>query len=365
MLSAVLLTDTTVLGLIGFGEQALKVKHSWNQDALNATTVTGNEGGEFSDSDVTLSVVSAAKIRKGTLLKDQAKGKSEVLQVTAISTNDLTVTRGFGSSDAETHAAAAVYLIVGQPVQQGDETITDISPARTTAFNFVQNFKRTVKIADEAEAEARNTMHPGVTSEFERQLLHRTLEMMNELNISVIHSVISAAASDTVYGTMKGLREAVNASGGNTNTTAEELSEPVMNAMYTQCWDDGGNPDIVIGNRQQITKFSKFNAGKIRIAPDDKRAGSFVEKYLTDMGRELSLHTDRYMPIDEIGLLDIKGQAQGGGGGFSLAAFKGRELAVEPLAKIGSAKRAQVIAGWTLVYRNALKASAWHTNLDV
>jgi len=185
------------------------------------------------------------------------------------------------------------------------------------------------------------------------------------LNTAVIHSVISAAPSDTVYGTMKGLREAITASGGNVTTTAEGLSETVMNTLYTDAWDDGGSPDIVLGNRQQITKFAAFNAGKIRIAPDDKRAGSFVEKYLTDMGRELSLHTDRWMPQDEIALLDIKGQAQGGGGGLSLAAIKGRELAVEPLAKIGSAKRAQVIAGWTLVYRNATLAHAWHTNLTV
>lgn len=355
VLATVLLADTALLGLIGMGTPARGIKHEFNEDALNDYFVTADE--TLDATDTTLSVTDAAQIRVGAVLKDTAAGQSELLHVTAISTNDLTVTRGYGTTDGQTHLASAQFMIVGMPVQHGDETITDISKVRTTTFNYCQEFKRTVKVSDQLMAEAQNGLHPGVPDELKYQIIQRALEIKRELNTTAIHMVISAAPSDSVYSTMKGLREYLTASGGNNVSTSEGLTEKVVNNLYRQAWDDGGDPGDLVGGADQITQFSGFNAGKVRVAPSDRVAGVFVERYLTEYGRELSLTLDRWFQKDEVALI-TREKAY-------IAPFQGRALVGEPLARIGNAQRWQISGSMTLVVKNATKAHAYHTNLTV
>lgn len=366
VLSAVLLKDTTVLGLIGMGPTYKAIKHYWNEQSLNANTVTGANAAEVAAGDLTMDVADASKIRVGATLSDSAAGKTEVVEVTAISSNTLTIVRNVDTGGAQTHDATATWIIVSQPTQQGDETMADISPARSQKYNYGQGYKRTVKIADELQQEARNGVHPGVTDEFGLQVQNRTLEMMVELNTSTIRGIRSASdPSDSVYARAGGLRNLITASGGNVKTDAVALDEPYVNALYKLAWDDGGDPRTLVMNYDQLKRFTSMNLGKIRISPDERRAGTFVTRFLTEFGAELSLHLERHFPVDEVGLLDIKGQAQGGGGGIELCAMQGRTLMVEPLAKSGSAARGQVVANWSLRVKNATKAHAWGRGLLV
>jgi len=357
VLAMVLLTDTALMGLIGMGPKALATTHKWNEDDINPVSLTGAESAEYSATDVTLDVTDGSKIRIGTLLKDRAAGKTEVIQVTAISTNALTVTRGYGTTDGETHAAAAEWLIVGQPVQQGDETIADISAVPTQSSNYTQIFKRTVKVGGSMQAEAQNGIHPGVPDQLKYQIGQRTLEMKREMSITLIHSIISATPSDTVYGTIKGLREFLTASGGNSLSNLGQLIEKQVNKLYRQSYDDGGTPSVLVGGPDQITQFSLMNAGKVRIAPSERVAGLFVNKFLTDLGQELELLIDRWFQSDEVALLD-KSRAW-------YSPLQTREMFSEPLAKSGDAFRWQLIAEGTLVVKNATKAHAYATALTV
>jgi len=356
VLATILLADTATLGLIGMGEPALKADHRYNEDSLNDNFITAAEA--LDNSETTFDITDASKLRVGALLRDQAAGKSEILQVTAISTNALTVVRGYGSTDAETHADAATFTVVGQPVQEGDETISDISAGRSQVTNYTQIFKRTVKTSGTLQAETSNGQHPGVPNEMKYQIMQRSLEMKVELNTAALLSVISSdAGSDSSYRSMKGLREFLTASGGNSASVGGPLTEAAVNAAYRAAWDDGGDPRDLIGNADQITRFAGFNSAKLRVAPSDRVAGVFVEKYLTEYGAELSLTMDRWMPKDEIALIDKSR--------VFLSPLKGRGLALKPLAPIGDAERAQLLMETTLTVKNATKAHAYRTGLSV
>ena len=362
VLATVLLYDTALLGLIGMGEPALRAEHRFNEDKLNDYTLleADSTGLDAAGSTTTMIMTAgqAAKIRVGALLRDQAVATSEIVQVTAISTDTLTVTRGYASSSPEAHGATATWTIVSQPVQEGDETIVAIGRARTQQTIYTQIFKRTIKVSGTIQAETANGMHPGVPDEAKYQILHRTLEMKREMNIAAIHSVLSSSAgSDTVYRTMKGLREYLTAATGNNLSTAESLSEGIVNKMYRQSWDDGGDPRDMVGGPDQITRFADFNAGKVRVAASERIAGVFIEKYLTQYGAEISLTLDRWFQKDEIALID-KSRCH-------IAPLQGRGLIVEPLAKVGDAQRWQVLMEACLVVKNADLAHAFHTNLTV
>ena len=82
-----------------------------------ALSTTINEGGTFSDSDTTLTVTSGTGIANNDfILIDQ-----EILKVTNVATNDLTVTRAQSGTEASTHAnGATVFLIVGNASSADD-----------------------------------------------------------------------------------------------------------------------------------------------------------------------------------------------------------------------------------------------------
>ena len=94
----------------------------WGAGAYGGTTTTAlqttiNEGGTFSDSDTTLTVTSGTGIANNDLILID----TEILKVTNVSTNDLTVTRAQSGTDASTHSnGATVFLISGNASASSD-----------------------------------------------------------------------------------------------------------------------------------------------------------------------------------------------------------------------------------------------------
>ena len=85
--------------------------------AAGALETTINEGGTFSDSDTTLTVTSGTGIATNDLILID----NEILKVTNVSTNDLTVTRAQSGTEASTHAnGATVTLIEGNASADND-----------------------------------------------------------------------------------------------------------------------------------------------------------------------------------------------------------------------------------------------------
>ena len=114
--------NTALLNRLGIGGLvATQVKHSWPEDELNPNTATVTEGAEFADDDTTLTVGTdeGVRFKIGTIFKFNEASKSEVCQVTAISGDDLTVVRGYGSTSGETHADGTTIMIIGHTKQEG------------------------------------------------------------------------------------------------------------------------------------------------------------------------------------------------------------------------------------------------------
>jgi hypothetical protein len=85
--------------------------------AAGALETTINEGGQFSNSDTTLTVANGTGIATNDLILID----NEILKVTNVATNDLTVTRAQSGTEASTHAnGATVTLISGNASAAND-----------------------------------------------------------------------------------------------------------------------------------------------------------------------------------------------------------------------------------------------------
>jgi hypothetical protein len=354
VLSSVLLADTFFLGRVAMGEAGTQTTHYWNEDSLNALTVTAAE--DMDASETGLDVTEVLGIRIGALLMDEAIGKSEVMQVTAISAasgaGTLTVVRGVGDSApaGELHDNATTYRIIGQPVQEGDASVADRSVARLRKSNNYQIFKSEVEISGTSRA----VKTAGVADEFNYQIAQRMLEIKRELAQSHLLSVKIAAGSDTVYRSMDGVRNVVRI-GGNVITTSQQLTEAVVNSLNLLIWNKGGEANLAVGHESQLSRFAEMYKDKVRLTPSDRQVGRFVTKFLTDKGTELDLVVDRWALKGDLLLVDSSR--------LSLHPLQGRAMHMEPLAKTGDADRAMLIGEYTQVTRNAAQSHALHSGL--
>lgn len=353
-LSSVLAADTFFLGRVPMGEAGTQTIFYWNEDSLNALTVTVADGAGLNSSVTTINVSAGhgLRVRVGSLLMNEAIGKHEVIQVTGIATDALTVVRGYGDSApvGEAHLTAAVMRIIGQPVQEGDSNVSDKSVTRLRKDNTYQIFKKEVEVSGTTKA----VKSAGVPNEFNYQIAQRMLEIHRELGDSHLNGVKKATGSDTVYRGMDGVRNVVRI-GGNVTTTSEALSKAAVNALNTLVWNAGGQADIAVGADSQMTKFAGLNTELIRLAPSDRMIGAFVQKFLTDKGTEIDLITDRWARKGDLLLLDSKR--------LSLHPLQGRAMHMEALAKTGDSDRAMIVGEYSQKVLNAAQAHALHSGL--
>lgn len=361
MLSAILLDDTDFLGTLGMsGEVATQTKHSWVEDALNGTTVLQSGGssaqmalGTTSGTVIRFSSSQIARITAGTLLKDRLSGKTEVVQVTGVSGTSATVTRGYGATSAQTHAAAATWDIIANPRPQGMTGPKDESTTRGLKFNFTQIFSKGVKITGTTQA----IEHAGVSAEDAYQIDMRLRELKRELDRTCIMGVRAPNDVDgSTYGTMGGVIDFVGfIAAGNVNGTAETLTPSVVNTMAKQVYDDGGHPDILLVGGLQKQKISSFDQEYRRSTQDTRRAGYTVDEFVTDLGWNLRVVVDRWVPNDVAMVLDSSR--------IKVMPLRTRAFFLEKLGKTGDSNDWQVIGEYTMEVRNAAEAHAYHFNL--
>lgn len=361
MVDAVLLDDANVLSTLGFsnmGKPVTQTKHEWDEDELNPVTVTAGRILESAASAtgsalVLTSTTHAGRITAGTLLKDQLSGKMEVLQVTAVSGKSATVTRGYGGTSAETHGASAVYDIIANPRPQGMEGPKDESVARSRSYNYTQIFSKGVNLTGTALA----IEHNGIAAEDTYQIDKRMRELIRELDRTVILGIRAAAnVTDGTYGTMGGLMDYIkHATSGNTNSTAETLTPSVLNAMVKQIWDDGGNPDLILVGGLQKQKISGFDKEYRRSTMDTNRAGFVIDEFVSDLGVNLRVVVDRWIPEDMCFVVDSTR--------IAIKPLQGRAFFLEKLAKTGDREKWQIVGEYTMEVKQAAKAHAIHWNL--
>lgn len=347
--------NTALLSRVGVsGFKSTQKTHKWNEDKLNANTDALNEALDASETDV--DVVDGTKFKIGTLFRFNERNKTEVCRVTAVSTNTLTVERGYGSTTGETHANGAEIMIIAHTKQESwKPNQEDWTQERSSGYNYHSIFGLGLAITYSRQ----NIDHAGIASEFAHQTAYRLKEIMRSLDSSLINSIRSASeGSDTDYGSMGGLIEYCSQSGGNVITTQRDLTEAVTNALYKLIWDDASGSlsrgFILVGGALKRV-ISTFDQAYRRSDFDSRRAGFTVEKFLTDLGYELEVIVDPWMPDDMMIIGDLDR--------IKVGPLQSDGMRVENLARTGRLIEAMVTGQYTMEVRNATEAFGIHRNL--
>lgn len=316
-----------------------------NTDAVNQTVFTPN------GQDATLiTVLNGGRFQVGDQVRPDTS--QEVMLVTAVAGNDLTVVRRYGGTTAFTLTNGRRLFILGNAALEGANAPNARFTNRTRRSNWSQIFSATVEVSGTMQAVRKH----GIEDEVDYQKQERIRELLRDLENCVINGTAPSATqigSGSVRRTMNGISRLITSnrfapgqngfpSGGGAGT---DLNETLVNAALRLIWEQSaGRVDTIVCGGTQKRRINQFITPTARqYAPDDKRLSEMVSVYESDFG-VCKVVLSRWCPADTIFFLDSSR--------IEVLPLVGRSFGYRPLGLTGDSVLGQVLGEYTLEFRN-------------
>lgn len=196
------------------------VTHFWNEEALQSDTVTVSGSVTSVATSIVLNAGHGARVHVGDLVYDTTTNTTEVMQVTGISTDTLTVVRTYNSTVAAVIADTAVLALI-RSEQEGSDIGADKTLGPTVRSNTTHIFAGAYDILVSGSQIARKMATNEYADFVARQLTARAVEVkIGMIRAGLYSEKSSSAGSDTVYRTMNGLRAWIRDNSGVVDTAS-------------------------------------------------------------------------------------------------------------------------------------------------
>ncbi len=344
--------ETPLLDHLGDARRsATSTVHEWLEDALLPNSdVISDATIAVPLTETEFDVAHGSRFRVG----DQVRhgDASEVMLVTAVTGDTLTVLRGYGGSGAAEVSDGETLHILGNAALEGADRPGTRFTTRTRRANYTQIFTAGVEISGTQSAV--NTI--GVSDELDHQKSQRLRELLRDLENCVINGV--AAVSDgqgsaTIRRTMKGIIPFITSNvftGGadgfpeGDGGDGEQLTEAQINAALRGIWEQSaGRVDTIVVNGFQKRRINGFITAGQRYFGSSQRYRDAVSVYESDFGICRVLLC-RWVPADAVLLLDSSR--------IDVLPLNGRSFHFKPQAADGDRDAGQLIGEYTLELRN-------------
>lgn len=289
-----------LLALIGQGDPLTQTKFEWQNDYLNSDIVTASTNYNTGATSIVLNSGEGDRVTEFALIQNG----EEVMQVTTVSGDTITVTRGFDSTTPEAIVEDAEMKVISRPRPQGQDVLrkNEIND-RQTSFNYSQIFERYAAVSRTQQA----VRTYGVSDELDYQVNLRLEELLREANNSLIYGrkyVGSASAPATSGGLFAFAQEAgsFEKDFGGGEVSAKGLNDAVE-AVFTR----GGAVNTILCSPNVARQITKLGGDTIRTERTDTTAGYQILSFVSDLpgGAISRVVVDLNMPKNRALLLDI------------------------------------------------------------
>ena len=359
MLADAIYYDLHLLGNLNvdFASPATDTTHYWNEDALNTLTFTMSAAATGAGStSLTGTAGQGANVHVGDLLypvETATQPATEVLQVTAIATDVLTVSPSYGSSVAQSYAASTVFNIIPSE-QEGSDIGSDKSLSPTVRSNYTHIFAGKYDVKITGSQLARQMATQQMQDFVARQLSNRAIELKIGLSQGILYSEQSSSSgSGTIYRTMKGIRAWIRDQSGVTSSTASAFSYTQLNAQNKSVVDKGVFPDLLVIGTDLVGSVTGYDSGNRRFLESDRVPGYTVQQVLLNQGNLVNVVVDPRVNKGDAFLLSSER--------IKVIPLQGRGMFVIAAVDFTDAKKRRVLGEWTIEVRNP-QAQAWYSN---
>ena len=266
--------------------------------------------------------------------------------MSSIGTGTATFTKHEWQTDSLASAASNAQI-------EGDDSPSAAMSATSRVLNYTQISYKPVMVSGTQEA----VIHAGVNSELAYQIAKAGKELKRDMeldltgkNAATVGSGNGGAArksrgfeSWTVTNNSYGSGGS-NSSGSVTDGTQRVLTETLLKTELKSCFDNGGEPDLLLVGSFNKQKVSGFTGNSTRMdMAEDRNLVATIDVYVSDFG-EVRVVADRVLRSSGRSALLVETEM------FDTAFL--RPFETQELAKTGDAMKRLLVAEWTLVAKN-------------
>ncbi len=345
--------ETALLDHLGDPRRASRsTVHEWVEDSLlpNSDAINQTVFNPDALTETSITVDNGAVFQVGDQVKPDAS--DEILFVTAVAANVLTVVRGYGATTASPIGDNQPLLIIGNAALEGADAPAARFTNRTRKQNFTQIFSSTVEVSGSQQA----VQAIGVEDELDFQKQERLRELLRDLENTVINGVAPAASqqgSSTTRRTMNGLLQSIATNNfmpdvgpipPGDGLSLAILNEAVLNAAIRTIWESANSTiDTIVVNGAQKRNINNFVTNSRSFDSADTRFRDLLSVYESDFG-VARVVLSRWIPRDTVLLLDSSR--------IEVLPLAGRSFQFKRLAAQGDREMGQLVGEYTLEIRN-------------
>lgn len=292
-------TDTPLLKLIGrdsLRDPCTNTKHEWLEDEVRGlASAVASSGSSFANTTdpVTVTVTTGEGLKFRA--QDIVKCESELVRVTAVAANTISVTRGWGGSTPASHADSTVITLVAPALSQGSGLLGARSTTKTGKYNYTQIFEEEVVVSATNAATAKYAS--GNDTEREIAKHFEALGVNMERTLLFGKRVQPTAATAAGAGAMDGINAVISTNLFDKASAA--LTETMLADALEVIWGYGAEAMTIVTNSTQKRRINTFADAFREMPYGETTFGAKVQRFDTDFG-EVKLLLDRHMPANEV-----------------------------------------------------------------
>jgi hypothetical protein len=278
-------------------------KYEWLLGVNAAPRVT-TAAEDLDNSETGVDVVDGSLFKEGDVIKID----DELMYVSGVVGNTLTVTRGFGGSTATTHLTGAQATRTTIARLEGADYDTGYTTEATDDYNFTQIFSEAVKVTGSEQVDTKYGITD--TMAYHLAVLMGGSDGMGEkfkagtlpilLQNTFYHGRRNAGAAG-IPRAMGGFEQFVTTNVE--NLAGRAVTRKDVEDLFVKCFLAGGKPDTLIMNAWLRRKMSSFYEGTITTTRSEKRGGSTITTIETDFG-SVEIMFDYLCPPDRLYMVD-------------------------------------------------------------
>jgi len=266
--------------------------------------------------------------------------------MSSIGTSSASATKHEWQTDSLAAAATNV-------VMEGDDSPSRALTATSRLLNYTQISTKPVVVTGTQEV----VNKAGVSSEMAYQIAKAGKELKRDMEFDLTGVNVATVGSSGTGRRLRGYEAWCNTneshgSGGSTHSTTgavtdgtqRVLTESLLKANMKLCFDQGGNPDLLLVGSFNKQKVSGFTGNSTRMdMAEDRSLVATIDVYVSDFG-EVRVVADR--------ILRSSGRTAHVVDTEMWSAAYLRPFGVQDLAKTGDAEKKQLLTEYTLVSKN-------------
>lgn len=300
-------TEAPLVKLLGinnaskFGIENMGTKYEWQEDTM--APLADQLAEALDDSETGVDVDNGAYFKKGNVIRVD----DELMLVSSVSSNTLTVVRGFGST-AASHSDDAPVTVATTAAIEGADFATGYTTTTTLPYNYTQILSQAVQVTGSEQVNPKYGVNDTMAREIAKLIggsdgmgsrgTAGTLVQHMERMFWHGRRYIGTSAVSRMSG---GFNYFVTTNVANKSSAV--LTRKDIEDKIRSIFEAGGNPTHIIVDAHAKQKITGFYEKYITTGRDEKRGGAIITNILTDFG-EVEVVFSKWGPAGELSIID-------------------------------------------------------------